>query len=346
MTTDIATASMSGALAVRGDQPDWTPVQQAAFAHIGIEDAPDADKQVFHYVCQNTGLDPFRRQIYMIGRKEKGRDGKPDRIKYTIQTGIDGFRLIAEDHPQYAGTLDPEWCGPDGVWRETWTEKLPPVMARVKVLRHDRQHPIALPVRFNEFSATNYDGTSLQGQWRTKPAHMIAKVAEAASLRKAFPRQLAGVYTDDEMANADRQHHDHAVTDHGAPPIRTSDLTNRPAAARPLAEHAAPTADVEDADEVEGPQPLTKRTSNALFALFSEAGLGGRDEATRAQRIRISELLSGREALTSSTDLTEDDGRVIEDSLRAQGDQASAYVRQLLDEDDAARAADAAEERA
>lgn len=132
----------------------------------------------------------------------------------------------------------------------------------------------------------------------------------------------------------------------GPGPVRASDLTNRPAAARSLAEHAV----VEDADGIprpltrdEVPQPLTKRTSNALFALFSEAGLGGRDEATRAQRIRISELLSGREALTSSADLTEDDGRVIEDALRAQGDQVSAWVRQLLDEDDAARAADAAE---
>lgn len=350
MTTDIATASMSGALAVRGDQPDWTPVQQAAFAHIGIEDAPDADKQVFHYVCQNTGLDPFRRQIYMIKRQDRGED------KWTIQTGIDGFRLIAEEHPQYAGTLDPEWCGPDGVWRETWTEKNPPVMARVKVLRHDRANPISLPVRFNEFAATFKDG-NLQGQWRTKPTHMIAKVAEAAALRKAFPRQLAGVYTDDEMANADRQHHNHADAGHDAPPVRTSDLTNRPAAARPLAEHATPVADdvvdaaIHEASCVSGrpctcgaepPQPLTKRTSNALFALFGEAGLGGRDEATRAQRIRISELLSGREALTSSADLTEDDGRVIEDSLRAQGDQVSAYVRQLLDEDDAARVEDAA----
>jgi len=130
-------------------------------------------------------------------------------------------------------------------------------------------------------------------------------------------------------------------------PVRTSDLTSRPAEARPLAEHvvnvpATMTEPVAYDESGEPPQPLTKRTSNALFALFGEAGLGGRDEVTRAQRIRISELLSGREGLTSSADLTEDDGRVIEDALRAQGDQASAWVRQLLDEDDAARTEDAA----
>jgi phage recombination protein Bet len=229
MSTDIALPGQHGTLAVVGDQHDWTPVQQAAFAHIGIEDAPDADKQVFHHVCQITGLDPFRKQIYMIGRKEKGQNGKPDRIKYTIQTAIDGFRVIAEDHPQYAGTLDPEWCGPDGVWRETWTEKSPPVMARVKVLRHDRAHPITLPVRFVEFAATFFDG-GLQGQWKTKPAHMIAKVAEAAALRKAFPRQLAGVYTDDEMAHVDNQaRRGHGVVvEQDAQSVTAAELTGRP----------------------------------------------------------------------------------------------------------------------
>jgi phage recombination protein Bet len=349
MTVDTSDHELrTGTLALTGDQIEWTPVQQAALAHLGIDDAPIADQQVFMHVAQRIGLDPFARQIYMIARRERQDDGQYI-AKWTIQTGIDGFRLIAERHPQFAGTLDPEWCGPDGAWHDAWVAKQPPVAARVKVLRRDRQHPISLPVRFDEFAATKRDG-GLMGQWRTKPAHMIAKVAEAASLRKAFPQDLSGLYTDDEMAQVDRQHHDHAVTDHGAAPahdsVRASDLTNRPEGARPLAEHAAPAAEPEEAtvvEAVDGPQSLTRRTSNALFALFNEAGLGGRDETTRAQRIRISELLSGREALTSSADLTEDDGRVIEDALRAQGDQASAWVRQLLDEDDAARAADAVE---
>jgi phage recombination protein Bet len=231
MTTEIAVAS-NGTLALAGDQFEWTPVQQASFAHIGIEDAPDADKQVFHHVCQITGLDPFRRQIYMIGRNEKQADGKY-RKKWTIQTGIDGFRVIAEDHPQYAGTLDPEWCGDDGVWRETWTDRRHPTMARVKVLRHDRAHPITLPVRFSEFAATYGNSGDLQGQWKTKPAHMIAKVAEAAALRKAFPRQLAGVYTDDEMAHVDNHsaRTRGVVVEQDERPVTAAELTGAPPAA-------------------------------------------------------------------------------------------------------------------
>lgn len=224
MTTEIATREPSaGSLALTVDQVDWTPAQQAALVHIGIADAPPGDQQVFRHVAQRVGLDPFARQIYMIPRKDQGK------VKWTIQTAIDGFRLIAERHPQYAGTLDPEWCGDDGVWRESWVDRKPPVMARVKVLRHDRQHPIALPVRFSEFAATNFDG-GLQGQWKTKPAHMIGKVAEAASLRKAFPQDFSGLYTDDEMA---REHTEQGrgrrVFDHSGA-VTAAELTGAPTA--------------------------------------------------------------------------------------------------------------------
>lgn len=127
-------------------------------------------------------------------------------------------------------------------------------------------------------------------------------------------------------------------------PVRTSDLTDRPAEARPLTDHVIQEADVDDVTEAVSSQlPLTKRTGNAMFALFSEAGLGGRDEVTRKRRIRVSELLSGREGLTSSNDLTEDDGLVIEHALRAQGDQVAEFVRDLLADDDAQRATDTTE---
>ena len=239
--TEIATvdqggtlaAAQGGSLALRADQTEWSPVQQAALAHIGIEKAPPADQQVFMHVCQRTGLDPFNKEIYMIGRRERGRNGEPDSVKWTIQTGIDGFRKRAEQHPQYAGTLDPEWCGTDGVWRDVWVEPRPPVAARVRVLRHDRQHPITLPVRFAEFAATYGDG-NLQGQWKTKPAHMIEKVAEAASLRKAFPETFAGLFTDDEMAHTENVRPPRGMTVEHAPAVTAAELTGQAPPARPV----------------------------------------------------------------------------------------------------------------
>jgi phage recombination protein Bet len=241
MSNELATTSPSGTLALAGDQVEWTEVQAAALAHIGIDKAPAADQQVFRHVCQLTGLDPFRRQIYMIARKERGEE------KWTIQTGIDGFRLVAEDHPQYAGTLDPQWCGPDGVWRDVWTDPKPPVAARVVVLRHDRQHPISLAVRFSEFAATFADG-NLQGQWRTKPAHMIGKCAEAASLRKAFPRQLSGVYTEDEMAHVERASRRDRAAAPNASTVTVAELTGAGAAAATSATDDAVVGDEPDWD--------------------------------------------------------------------------------------------------
>lgn len=270
----------SGTLALTGDQTAWSEVQQAALAHIGIAEAPPADQQVFMHVCQRTGLDPFNREIYMIPRKERGQD------KWTIQTGIDGFRKRAEQHPQYAGTLDPEWCGEDGVWRDAWVDRRPPVAARVKVLRHDRANPISLPVRFAEFAATFADG-NLQGQWKTKPAHMIGKVAEAASLRKAFPADFAGLYTDDEMAHQDNARSSRGmIVEQRGQSVTAAELTGQ--APKPAAEQPGePAQDAEpkrtrktrpaDTSEPAGDRPDPKAMSK-LFALIGKSDIDDRQD--------------------------------------------------------------------
>ena len=186
-TTDLATVDHGGTLALSGVQTEWTPVQLAALDHIGIGKAPVADQHVFLHVCQRTGLDPFAKQIYMIERGGK----------WTIQTAIDGFRLVADQRREYAGQAEPEWCGDDGQWTDHWVGGKPPVAARVRVYRSDWQQPATGVVMFTEFTAGN-------AQWKTKPAHMLAKCAEALALRKAFPKDLSGVFTDDEMAHVDQ----------------------------------------------------------------------------------------------------------------------------------------------
>lgn len=220
MTTgELALAAPSaGTLALQAGQQDWTPVQRAALAQIGVDSAPAADQAVFLHVSQRTGLDPFSRQIYMICRAGK----------WTIQTGIDGFRIIAERHPQYAGQDEPQWCGEDGVWKDVWTEKKPPTAARVGVYRHDWKRPVYGTVHFAEFAATG-SGGNLTPMWRDKSAHMIGKVAEAHGLRKAFPQDLSGMYTDDEMAHVDNPPGRVVVDQAPAPSV--AELTGSPAPA-------------------------------------------------------------------------------------------------------------------
>ncbi|MCP3017262.1 phage recombination protein Bet [Nocardiopsis dassonvillei] len=197
-TTEIAVSNV-GALALSPDQTEWTGPQTAALAQLGIADAPAGDQLVFLHYAQRTGLDPFARQIYMIGRKEWNPRTREETYKYTIQAGIDGLRVIAERTGRYEGRTPISWCGEDGVWRDVWLDRnRPPVAARCGVYKQGFREPTMSVALFEEYAAKKKDG-ALIALWASKPAHMIGKVAEALALKAAFPQDLSGIYTPEEM---------------------------------------------------------------------------------------------------------------------------------------------------
>ena len=146
--------------------------------------APNANEnelKLFLYQCQRTGLDPLTRQIYCIHRAGK----------MTIQTSIDGFRVIAERSGTYAGQDEPVFTYDDN-------KKL--VSAKVTVYRfapNGTRYPASVGVAF----WSEYAGQNL---WLKMPHTMLAKVAEALALRKAYPQDLSGLYTGDEMDQTDK----------------------------------------------------------------------------------------------------------------------------------------------
>jgi len=162
----------------------WTPEQTQLISSTIAPGCSGDELRLFAYACQRTGLDPFSKQIYAIKRGGK----------MTIQAGIDGLRAIAERTGELDGSTT-EWCGEDGVWADVWLGSKPPAAAKTTLYRKGSTHAFTGVARFQDYNAG-------QGLWSKMPAAMIAKCSEALALRKAFPANLSGVYSTDEMEQA------------------------------------------------------------------------------------------------------------------------------------------------
>jgi len=151
-------------------------------------DSTDDEFRLFLDACKKTGLDPCMRQIFSVKRW----DSSLKKEVMTIQTGIDGYRLIADRTGKYVPGRDTEF-GYDSKNNLKWAR------AFVKKMTPDgKWHEISATAFWDEYVQTKKDGRPTLF-WLNKGHVMLGKCAESLALRKAFPAELSGIYTKDEM---------------------------------------------------------------------------------------------------------------------------------------------------
>lgn len=138
---------------------EWTDERLDLLKRTIAKDATNDEFALFVAQCKRTGLDPFARQIHFIKR-----DGK-----MTIQTGIDGYRLIADRTGRYAGSDEGTF---DGEGTAKGSEH--PLKATVTVwkLVEGQRCPFVASARWKEY----YPGDGPQGfMWRKMPYGQLEK---------------------------------------------------------------------------------------------------------------------------------------------------------------------------
>ncbi|AMS03956.1 RecT-like ssDNA annealing protein [Gordonia phage UmaThurman] len=337
-STEIATTGGAVAtqptteLTIRSDQSEFTPIQRAALAQIGVEEASDDDVKVFFHQAKRTGLDPFAKQIYMIGRRTKVKEWNPNTsrqeekwvMKQTIQIGIDGYRLACRRIANALG-IKLEVDGPywhDGTqWLDVWLDAgNPPKAAKFTVTRDGEKYTAI--ANYAEYVQTynSSNGPQPTSMWAKMPANQLAKCAEAAARRQAFPDQFSGVVFEEAAHTViDSEVVDEAPKKEGgrgaaglAAALGVTDEDPSESTAKPESEQ------VVDA-EVETDTEPTKEQFKRLNDLFVAAGLTKDDKNGR--RIVAAQLVPDRDPDAPLTAANVDHIADMLQQLRDQGEQ-------------------------
>lgn len=238
-------STMELALPTDGDSSKWSEREKALVEAAGLVSrgklAPRPVVEAFLSHCHRTGLDPIARQIYCIERGGK----------WTTQVSIDGARLVAERSKQYQGQTPTEWTADGITWMQVWLSKDNPAAARVGVYRGGFQAPLYAVATWDAYNA----GSPI---WKKMPALMLGKCAEMLALRKAFPQDLSGLYSAEEM--------DQASTP--TSPVSEPQAAAHPAVEPPVAEVREPSRDwLADANAVASRDEL-----RPIYTAAQEAG--------------------------------------------------------------------------
>jgi len=265
----------------------------------------DSEVMMFIGLCRYQKLNPFLREAYLI---------KYGTQPATIVTGKEAFMkraMRAKDCRGFkAGVVvqrNGDLVHTDGV--------IPPgtklVGGWAEVHREGWLFPIRVEVSFEEYVGRKNDGTPNR-MWQEKPATMIRKVALVQALREAFPEDLAGMNSPEEISTPDDLPNTPVPVDD-----RTVDIT--PQHADPAPEQAHPEESTPRQPH-ESPKETGRRRRNK-FAV--DANVFGAEEiatcgATPEQLLALRALLRGSD---------QESAQAVKDYLASIGHKELSFLR-------------------
>jgi phage recombination protein Bet len=202
--------------------------------------ATEQDAMKFLMLCRARELNPWVGDAYAVGYDTS------EGPVFNLITAVQALFKRAELHPQYDGIesgvivrrkpvngesfpiehREGDFFAEDEVLLGGWA----------RVYRKDCKRPFFESIKL----ATYNKGISV---WKSNPEGMISKCSEAGALRKAFPNQLSGLYTKEEM-----DAHASGVIDSPEKPKVVSDLDSL---AKDLAEKQSARKSIAQQDEPE-----------------------------------------------------------------------------------------------
>jgi phage recombination protein Bet len=221
--------------------------------------ASDTEFALLMEVARSRRLNPLMRQIHFVKRWDSGKG----REVWSVQVSIDGLRAVAERTGLYAGQDEPEFVEePDGTLK----------LCKVRVYRKDWPRPAVGVAHWSEYVQTIRDRATGKerpaAMWARMPHVMLAKCAESLALRKAFPEDASGLYTTEEMGQAERDLPDLEV--YTEQPPRQALPAAHP---QLVSTTVAPAAQREPGEDDDAPAPAAAQHSDVVPLAAFEAAL-------------------------------------------------------------------------
>jgi phage recombination protein Bet len=144
----------------------------------------DNQFSLYLYNCSRLGVHPLDGLLIPVIRTDN------EEKRLTFVNTVDLLRSRADATGDYAGSDDP-------VFEYHMKDANCPSDAKVTVWKFVQGEKCAFTAsaRWEE----HYPGEKVGFMWRSKPHVMLGKCAEALALRKAFPKQLSGLYIPEEL---------------------------------------------------------------------------------------------------------------------------------------------------